>query len=159
MVEQKPKTIRELRNAGYKPVTVKQEMRKNLVRRIEQGQAHFPGIIGYEDTVLPHLENAILSGQDIIFLGERGQAKSRLIRSLVSLLDDEIPVIAGCEINDNPFAAICKRCRDLVDTDSHHTEVEWIDRERRYGEKLATPDITIADLIGEVDPIRVAEGR
>src|SRR5437870_4104757 len=134
-------------------------MRKNLVRRIEQGQAHFPGIIGYEDTVLPHLENAILSGQDIIFLGERGQAKSRLIRSLVSLLDDEIPVIAGCEINDNPFAPICRRCRDLVDTDSHHTEVEWIDRERRYGEKLATPDITIADLIGEVDPIRASEAR
>src|SRR5213596_3207709 len=134
-------------------------MRKNLVRRIEQGQAHFPGIIGFEDTVLPHLENAILSGQDIIFLGERGQAKSRLIRSLVSLLDDEIPVIAGCEINDNPFAPICRRCRDLVDADSHHTEVEWIDHERRYGEKLATPDITIADLIGEVDPIRVAEGR
>ncbi len=159
MVEQKARTIKELRNAGYKPVTVKQEMRRNLVRRIEEGQAHFPGIIGYEDTVLPHLENAILSGQDIIFLGERGQAKSKLIRSLVSLLDDEIPVIAGCEINDNPFAPICKRCRDLVDADSHHTEVEWIDRERRYGEKLATPDITIADLIGEVDPIRVAEGR
>src|SRR5437870_773200 len=134
-------------------------MRKNLVRRIEQGQAHFPGIIGYEDTVLPHLENAILSGQDIIFLGERGQAKSKLIRTLVSLLDDEIPVIAGCEINDNPFAPICRRCRDLVDADSHHPEVEWIDHERRYGEKLATPDITIADLIGEVDPIRVAEGR
>jgi len=159
VVEQKARTIKELRNAGYKPVTVKQEMRRNLVRRIEEGQTHFPGIIGYEDTVLPHLENAILSGQDIIFLGERGQAKSKLIRSLVSLLDDEIPVIAGCEINDNPFAPICRRCRDLVDADSHHTEVEWIDHERRYGEKLATPDITIADLIGEVDPIRVAEGR
>jgi len=159
VVEQKARTIKELRNAGYRPVTVKQEMRRNLVRRIEEGQAHFPGIIGYEDTVLPHLENAILSGQDIIFLGERGQAKSKLIRTLVSLLDDEIPVIAGCEINDNPFAPICRRCRDLVDADSHHTEVEWIDHERRYGEKLATPDITIADLIGEVDPIRVAEGR
>jgi magnesium chelatase subunit I len=159
VVEQKPRTIRELRNSGYKPLTVKQEMRKNLISRIEGGQAHFPGIIGYEETVLPHLENAILSGQDIIFLGERGQAKSRLIRSLMALLDDEIPIIAGCEINDNPFSPICKRCRDLVDTESHHTDVEWIDRERRYGEKLATPDITIADLIGEVDPIRVAEGR
>src|SRR5439155_23924126 len=126
---------------------------------IEQGQAHFPGIIGYEDTVLPNLENAILSGQDIIFLGERGQAKSRLIRSLVSLLDDEIPVIAGCEINDNPFAAICKRCRDLVDTATHHTRVEWINRGRRNGEKLATRDITIAYFIGEVDPIRDAEVR
>ncbi|HEV8574628.1 MAG TPA: magnesium chelatase, partial [Dehalococcoidia bacterium] len=159
MVEQKPRTIRELRSAGYKPLSVKQELRKNLIQRIKNGQSHFPGIIGYEDTVLPHLENAILSGQDIIFLGERGQAKSRLIRSLMGLLDDEIPIIAGCEINDNPFSPICKRCRDLVDTDSHHTEIEWIDPERRYGEKLATPDITIADLIGEVDPIRVAEGR
>ncbi len=159
MVEQKPRTIRELRNSGYKLLSVKQEMRKNLIQRIESGQAHFPGIIGYEETVLPHLENAILSGQDIIFLGERGQAKSKLIRSLIGLLDDEIPVIAGCEINDNPFAPICRRCRDLVDADSHHTEITWIDRERRYGEKLATPDITIADLIGEVDPIRVAEGR
>jgi magnesium chelatase subunit I len=159
VVEQKPRTIRELRSAGYKPLSVKQELRKNLIQRIKNGQSHFPGIIGYEDTVLPHLENAILSGQDIIFLGERGQAKSRLIRSLMGLLDDEIPIIAGCEINDNPFSPICKRCRDLVDTDSHHTEIEWIDPERRYGEKLATPDITIADLIGEVDPIRVAEGR
>jgi magnesium chelatase subunit I len=159
VVEQKARTIRELRNAGYKPLSVKQEMRKNLIERIEKGQTHFPGIIGYEETVVPHLENAILSGQDIIFLGERGQAKSRLIRSLVSLLDDEIPIIAGCEINDNPFEPICRRCRDLIDADSHHTEIEWVDRERRYGEKLATPDITIADLIGEVDPIRVAEGR
>ena len=159
MVEQKARTVRELRSSGYKPLSVKQEMRKNLIKRIEDGQTHFPGIIGYEDTVLPHMENAILSGQDIIFLGERGQAKSRLIRSLMSLLDDEMPIIAGCEINDNPFSPICKRCRDLVDADSHHTDVEWVDRERRYGEKLATPDITIADLIGEVDPIRVAEGR
>ena len=159
MVEQKARTIRELRSSGYKPLSVKQEMRKNLIKRIEAGQTHFPGIIGYEDTVVPHLENAILSGQDIIFLGERGQAKSRLIRSLMTLLDDEMPIIAGCEINDNPFSPICKRCRDLVDSDSHHTDIEWVDRERRYGEKLATPDITIADLIGEVDPIRVAEGR
>jgi magnesium chelatase subunit I len=159
VVEQKARTIRELRSSGWTPLSVKQEMRKNLIKRIEGGQNHLPGIIGYEDTVVPHLENAILSGQDIIFLGERGQAKSRLIRSLVSLLDEEMPIIAGCEINDNPFAPICKRCRDLVDSDSHHTDIEWVDRERRYGEKLATPDITIADLIGEVDPIRVAEGR
>jgi magnesium chelatase subunit I len=159
VVEQKPRTIRELRNSDYKPLSVKQEMRKNLIERIQAGDTHFPGIIGFEETVLPHLENAILSGQDVIFLGERGQAKSRLIRSLVTLLDDEIPIIAGCEINDNPFAPICRRCRDLIDADSHHTEIEWVDRERRYGEKLATPDITIADLIGEVDPIRVAEGR
>jgi magnesium chelatase subunit I len=140
-------------------MTVKQEMRKNLISRIERGEEHFPGIIGYEETVLPHLENAILSGQDIIFLGERGQAKSRLIRSLVNLLDEEIPAIAGCEINDSPFAPICRRCRDLIAAEGDDAEIEWIDRERRYGEKLATPDITIADLIGEVDPIKVAEGR
>lgn len=159
MVKQKPRTIRELRDAGYKPQTVKQEMRKNLIKRIEAGQQHFPGIIGYEDSVVPHLENAILSGQDVIFLGERGQAKSRLIRSLVNLLDEEIPVIAGCEINDSPFDPICKRCRDLLETEGEDTEIAWLDRESRYGEKLATPDITIADLIGEVDPIKVAEGR
>ena len=159
MVNKKPATIGELRDSGYSRLTVKQEMRKNLIRRIETGEEHFPGIIGYEESVLPHLENAILSGQDIIFLGERGQAKSRLIRSLVNLLDDEIPAIAGCEINDNPFDPICKRCRDLIEVEGADTVIEWIDRERRYGEKLATPDITIADLIGEVDPIKVAEGR
>ncbi|HET9476127.1 MAG TPA: magnesium chelatase, partial [Dehalococcoidia bacterium] len=159
MVNKKPATIGELRDSGYSRLTVKQEMRKNLIRRIETGEEHFPGIIGYEESVLPHLENAILSGQDIIFLGERGQAKSRLIRSLVNLLDDEIPAVAGCEINDNPFDPICKRCRDLIEVEGADTVIEWIDRERRYGEKLATPDITIADLIGEVDPIKVAEGR
>ena len=134
-------------------------MRWNLVQRIRKGKEHFPGIIGFEDTVLPHLENAILSGQDIIFLGERGQAKSRLMRSLVNLLDDEIPAIAACEINDNPYQPICQRCRDLVAHESDDTEIEWLSRDRRYGEKLATPDITLADLIGEVDPIKVAEGR
>ncbi len=159
VVKQKPRTIGELREAGYRPHTVKQEIRRNLISRIEAGQEHFPGIIGYEETVLPHLENALLSGQDIIFLGERGQAKSRLIRSLVNLLDDEVPAITGCEINDSPFDPICRHCRDLIASEGEHAEIEWIDRDRRYGEKLATPDITIADLIGEVDPIKVAEGR
>jgi magnesium chelatase subunit I len=159
MIKQKPRTVRELRDSGYAPRTTKQEMRRNLVSRIEAGQDHFPGIIGYEESVLPQLENAILSGQDVIFLGERGQAKSRLIRSLVTLLDDEIPAVSGCEINDSPFEPICRHCRDLLDAEGDNAEIEWIDRERRYGEKLATPDITIADLIGEVDPIKVAEGR
>ena len=159
MVKQKPRTIRELRDSGYKPQSVKQEMRRNLIARIESGQEHFPGIIGYEESVLPHLENAILSGQDVIFLGERGQAKSRLIRSLTALLDEQIPAISGCEINDSPFDPICRRCRDLLDSEGDNAEITWLDRERRYGEKLATPDITIADLIGEVDPIKVAEGR
>ena len=159
MASQKARTIGELRNSGYKTLTVKQEMRKNLIGRIRKGEEHFPGIIGFEDSVLPHVENAILSGQDVIFLGERGQAKSRLIRSLANLLDDEIPAIAGCEINDNPYQPICRRCRDLIDQEGDDSEIEWLDQERRYGEKLATPDITIADLIGEVDPIKVAEGR
>ena len=160
MANKKPMTIGQLRDSGYKVLTVKQELRKNLVERIKRGEAdHLPGIIGFEETVVPHLENALLSGQDIIFLGERGQAKSRLIRSLVHLLDEEIPSIVGCEINDNPFSPICRRCRDLVESEGDDTELAWLDRQRRYGEKLATPDITIADLIGEVDPIKVAEGR
>ena len=160
MVEKKPTTIRQLRESGYRILSVKQEMRRNLIERIRKGETnHLPGIVGFEETVIPHLENAILSGQDIIFLGERGQAKSRVIRSLVHLLDEEIPAIAGCEINDNPFAPICARCLGLVEQEGDDTEVTWLDHERRYGEKLATPDITIADLIGEVDPIKVAEGR
>jgi magnesium chelatase subunit I len=134
-------------------------MRKNLIEKIRRGEELFPGIIGYEDTVIPQIENAILSGQDIIFLGERGQAKTRMARSLVNLLDDEIPVIAGCEIYDNPFAPICKACRDKVEEFGDDVEIAWLPRDRRYGEKLATPDITISDLIGEVDPVRVAEGR
>lgn len=158
-MDRKPRTIRELRDAGYKVLSVKAEMRKNLIEKMRRQEPLFPGIIGYDDTVIPQLQNAILAGQDIIFLGERGQAKSRLIRSLVELLDDEIPIIAGCEINDNPYSPICRRCREWVAEEGDAVEIEWIDRERRYGEKLATPDITIADLIGEVDPIKVAEGR
>jgi magnesium chelatase subunit I len=158
-VGRKPRTIGELKAIGYKVVPVKAEMRRNLMAKMRRGERLFPGIIGYEETVIPQLQNAILAGQDIIFLGERGQAKSRLIRSLVNLLDDEIPIIAGCEINDNPYKPLCRRCREWVAQEGDAVEIEWIDRDRRYGEKLATPDITIADLIGEVDPIKVAEGR
>jgi magnesium chelatase subunit I len=139
--------------------SVREEMRRNLIRKMQAGEELFPGIVGYEETVIPQLENAILSGQDIIFLGERGQAKSRLIRSLLNLLDDEIPVVAGSEVNDNPFAPVSKHAKDLIEREGEDTPIEWVGRDRRYGEKLATPDITIADLIGEVDPIRVAEGR
>jgi magnesium chelatase subunit I len=154
-----PRTIGELRESGYKVLSVKEEMRKNLIQKIRDGEELFPGIIGYEETVLPQIENAILSGQDIIFLGERGQAKTRMARSLVNLLDEVVPVIAGCEINDNPFEPVCKACREKVAELGGRTEVDWLPRDRRYGEKLATPDITISDLVGEVDPVRVAEGR
>ncbi|GHO60202.1 magnesium chelatase [Ktedonobacter robiniae] len=148
-----------MRASGYKVLSVKEEMRKNLIAKIRAGEELFPGIVGYEETVIPQIENAILSGQDIIFLGERGQAKTRMARSLANLLDDEVPVIAGCEINDSPYEPICKACRDKVAQSGEEVEIAWLPRDRRYGEKLATPDITISDLVGEVDPIRVAEGR
>ena len=154
-----PKTIGELRKSRYKVLPVKQEVRKNLIRKIRNRQELFPGIVGFDESVIPQLENAILAGQDIILLGERGQAKSRLIRQLVSLLDDEIAVIAGCELNDNPFKPICRHCKDKVASDGDDVEIAWLPREQRYSEKLATPDISVADLIGEIDPIKVAEGR
>jgi magnesium chelatase subunit I len=159
MSDTRPGTIGALRASGYTPRSVKQELRDNLIARLKKGTTLFPGIVGYEETVVPQIENAILSGQDVVFLGERGQAKTRMARLLVSLLDDVVPTIAGCEINDEPFAPICQACRDRVAEKGDQVEVAWLPRDRRYGEKLATPDITIADLIGEVDPIKVAEGR
>ncbi|MEP6751368.1 MAG: magnesium chelatase [Candidatus Dormiibacterota bacterium] len=152
-------TIAELRAGGHVHETVKQEMRRNLLMRLRSGEPLLPGIVGYDDTVLPQLANAVISGHDVIMLGERGQAKSRIMRSLVTLLDPHVPAIAGCEINDHPYAPICRRCLDLVAKNGDKVEITWIDRDLRYGEKLATPDISIADLIGEVDPIKVAEGR
>lgn len=154
-----PRTIGELKKSKYQVLSVKQELRKNLIARMKKGDELFPDIIGYDETVIPQVENAVLSGQDIIFLGERGQAKTRIIRGLVDLLDVEIPIIAGCEINDNPYQPVCRACREKVAEQGDRVEIDWLGREQRYGEKLATPDITIADLIGEVDPIRVAEGR
>jgi magnesium chelatase subunit I len=154
-----PQTIAQLRQSEYRVLPVKEEMRKNLIRKIRAGDTLFPGIIGYDQSVIPQIENAILSGQDIIFLGERGQAKSRLIRSLASLLDERVPIIDGCEINDNPYAPICRACRDRVAAAGDDVPVRWIEPDQRYSEKLATPDTAIADLIGEVDPIRVAEGK
>ncbi len=153
------RTIGALRETGYKHETVKQEMRRNLIAKLRAGEPLLAGIVGYDETVLPQLANAVISGHDVILLGERGQAKSRMMRSLVSLLDERLPVIAGCEINDHPYAPICRRCLDLVAKDGDKVEITWIGRDQRYGEKLATPDISIADLIGEVDPIKVAEGR
>jgi magnesium chelatase subunit I len=155
----KARTLGELRRSGYQPLSVKDEMRKNLADRIRNGDELFPGIVGYEESVLPQIENAVISGQDIIFLGERGQAKTRIARSLVNLLDDEVPIIAGSEINDNPFEPISRYAIERIEAEGDDTEITWVGRDRRYGEKLATPDTTIADLIGEVDPIKVAEGR
>ncbi len=154
-----PCTVGALRDSGYRVLSVKEEMRKNLIAKIRGRVELFPGIIGYDQTVIPQVENAILSGQDMILLGERGQAKTRIARNLINLLDAEVPVIAGCEINDDPFAPICRACKEKLDADGDAVAIDWLPRDRRYGEKLATPDITIADLIGEVDPIKVAEGR
>ncbi len=159
MASTAPRTIAELRTSGHVRESVKHELRRNLLARLRSGEPLLAGIVGYDETVLPQLSNAIISGHDVILLGERGQAKSRIMRSLISLLDEQVPVIAGCEINDHPYAPICKRCRDLVSAGGDSVEVAWLHRDERYGEKLATPDISIADLIGEVDPIKVAEGR
>jgi magnesium chelatase subunit I len=156
---ERPRTVGELRRSGYKVLPVREELRKNLIEKIRSRENLFPGIVGYDDSVIPQLENAILAGQDIIFLGERGQAKSRLIRSLTSLLDEETPILAGCEIPENPFEPITRSGRDIIEEQGDDATITWLSREDRYGEKLATPDITIADLIGEVDPIKVAEGR
>src|SRR5216110_278589 len=129
-------TIGALRETGYRPKSVKEELRGNLIAALAAKREMFKGIVGYEETVLPQIENAILSGQDIIFLGERGQAKTRMARSLVNLLDEVIPVIAGCEINDDPFEPVCKVCREKMAELGDHTEIDWLPRDRRYGEKL-----------------------
>ncbi len=155
----KPTTLGELRASGYDVLPVKAEMRKNLIDKMRRGEPYFPTILGYEETVLPLVENAVLSGQDIVLLGERGQAKTRLSRSLINLLDPEVPMIAGTELNDNPYAPESAQGRAMVAEMGDATPIDWLPRDRRYGEKLATPDTTIADLIGEVDPIKVAEGR
>src|SRR5437667_6131429 len=152
-------TVGDLRARGWRRKSVKQELRDNLIARRRKGDSFLPGIVGYDDTVVPQIENAILAGQDMIFLGERGQARTRIARLLVGLLDEEIPVLAGCEINDDPLAPICAGCRQRLAEQGDKAAIEWIPRDCRYGEKLATPDISIADLIGEVDPVKVAEGR
>ncbi len=154
-----PATIGELRDSGYQSVSVREEIRRNLIAKIRAEEPVFPGIIGFDQTVIPQLENAILAGQDIILLGERGQAKTRLIREMVNLLDEQLPVIAGGELNDDPYNPLSPDARQMVADMGDDTPVDWIGRDLRYSEKLATPDISIADLIGEIDPIKVAEGR
>ncbi|MEX0715771.1 MAG: magnesium chelatase [Planctomycetaceae bacterium] len=155
----RPCTLRELKASGYRPVSVKEEMRRNLLRMLRAGEPLFPGIIGYDETVLPQVENAILSRHDMLFLGLRGQGKTRMLRMLTGFLDEAIPIVAGSEIHDDPLAPISKYARDLVAERGDDCPVEWIGREARYHEKLATPDVTIADLIGEVDLVKHAEGR
>ncbi len=149
----------ELRAAGWEPSTIKQELARNMRSRLGSGEILFPGIIGYEQSAIPEMVNAILAGHDILILGERGQAKSRLIRALAGLLDEYVPVVEGCEINDDPFDPICRECRMKAIEMGDRLPVKWLGRELRYGEKLATPDVSMADLIGDVDPIKVAEGR
>jgi magnesium chelatase subunit I len=152
-------TLGALRASGWASVPVKTEIRRNAVDRIRAGLPLFPEVLGYEDTVFPQLENALLAGHDLIFLGERGQAKTRMIRSLVDLLDEWLPIVEGSEINDDPYAPVSLHARSLVAELGEETPIEWVHRSTRFGEKLATPDTAIADLIGEVDPIKVAEGR
>jgi magnesium chelatase subunit I len=155
----RPTTLGALRASGWESRPVKEEVRGNAITRIKGGEALFPNVLGYEDTVLPQLENALLAGHDVIFLGERGQAKTRMIRSLTGLLDEWMPIVAGSEINDDPYHPVSRHAKDLVAEMGDETPIDWVHRDDRFGEKLATPDTSIADLIGEVDPIKVAEGR
>jgi magnesium chelatase subunit I len=155
----RPSTLGELTASGYKVLSVKDELRNNLIRKLQNHDQLFPGIIGYNKTVIPALINAILAKHDIILLGLRGQAKTRIVRQLTNLLDEFVPVIKGSEINDNPYQPVSKHAVDLVREMGDNTPVEWVQRSRRYGEKLATPDVTIADLIGDIDPIKAASQR
>jgi magnesium chelatase subunit I len=153
------RTLGELRTSGWKSVPVAEELRRNTMERIASGEKLVPGVLGFDDTVIPQLENAILAGHDVILLGERGQAKTRVIRALVGLLDEWLPIVAGSEINDDPYHPVSRGAINLVNEQGDDTPVTWVHRSQRYGEKLATPDTSIADLIGEVDPIKIAEGR
>ena len=155
----RPTTLGELRSVGWESVPVAEELRRNAAARIRSGEPLFPMVLGFEDTVLPQLENALLAGHDVIFLGERGQAKTRLIRSMTGLLDEWMPIVVGSEINDDPYRPVSRHARVLVAELGDDTPLGWVHRDDRYGEKLATPDTSIADLIGEIDPIKVAEGR
>jgi magnesium chelatase subunit I len=155
----KLRTFGELKRAGHQTLPVRLEMRNNLLALLRDKQRVLPGIVGYDESVLPEIENGVLAGHHMILLGERGQAKSRIIRALANLLDEYVPAVEGCEINDDPYAPICQRCRKLIAEKGEATPIAWIGREHRYAEKLATPDVSVADLIGEIDPIKVAEGR
>src|SRR2546429_6556924 len=159
----RPRTVGELKvirdfDPGVACRSVKNELRRNLLRPIQKGEPLFPGVHGYEDTVVPQIVNALLSRHNFILLGLRGQAKSRILRGLINLLDPEMPVVAGCEINDDPFKPICRACREKIASEGDNTVLAWMPREHRYVEKLATPDVTMADILGDVEPIRAARG-
>jgi magnesium chelatase subunit I len=152
-------TLAELRASDHRHLSVKQEIRQNLLARLRAGEDSFPGIIGFGQTVLPQLERSLIAGHDVILLGERGQGKTRLIRTLTGLLDEWTPVVTGCEINDHPYHPVCARCQRLAAELGDDLPVSWRHRSDRYGEKLATPDTSVGDLIGDIDPVKVAEGR
>src|SRR5215216_4331812 len=160
---QMPRTIGELKSSEFSQKrigarSIKDEMRQNLIAKLERNDPIFPGIVGYDDSVIPQIVNAILSRHNFILLGLRGQAKSRILRQLINLLDERMPAIEGCEINDNPYAPICKTCRLAIEEHGDQTPITYIPPDLRYVEKLATPDVTIADLIGDLDPIKAARG-
>ena len=150
------KTLGELKKSGYKVLPIKDEMRKNLILSLKNGQKAFDGVIGYDDSVIPDIQTAVLSRHNIILLGLRGQAKTRIARLFINLLDEYIPIISGSELNDNPFSPLLKASKEIVASDGDQTKIEWVHRSERYSEKLATPDVTVADLIGDVDPIKAA---
>src|SRR5881394_2885234 len=156
-----PRTLGELRRSPFseeqlRARRVKDELRENLIAKLGDDAPIFPGIVGFDDTVVPQIVNAILSSHNFILLGLRGQAKSRILRALTTLLDPHLPYIAGCEIHDNPYAPVCQRCRELLKEQGNATPIAWLTPDERYVEKLATPDVTVADLIGDIDPIKAA---
>jgi magnesium chelatase subunit I len=154
-----PATLGQLRASGYSPRSVKTELQSNVLARLRAGQTAFPGIVGFDDTVLPELEAALLAGHDLVLLGERGQGKTRVMRTVAGLLDEWTPEVAGCEIHDEPTAPVCVRCRALAAEAGDDLPISWRHRDDRYTEKLATPDTSVGDLIGDVDPVKVAQGR
>ena len=155
-MKQLPVTLGELKKSGYQPKTIKEEIRSNMIKKLRQGENVFEGILGYEDTVIPDVERALLSRHNILFLGLRGQAKTRMARQMVDLLDEYIPIVAGCELNDDPFHPISHQAQELIAANGDDTFIHWLHRSARYGEKLATPDVSVADLIGDIDPIKAA---
>ncbi|MBC7418541.1 MAG: magnesium chelatase, partial [Pedobacter sp.] len=150
------KTLRELKKSGYTSKSIKDEIRENLILKIKAKENPFPGILGYEDTVIPDTERALLSRHNMLFLGLRGQAKTRMARQMVQLLNEYIPIVSGSEINDDPLQPISRYALDLIEEKGDDTPISWLHRSKRYGEKLATPDVSVADLIGDIDPIKAA---